>query len=245
MSKVNKDRPTPPETRPTTDTKPKRGIKSFVLRAGRLTTGQQRALKELWPRFGIEVPDKPINLPDLFGRDAPVVMEIGFGNGDNLVDMAVADPQQNYLGVEVHEPGVGHCLLRIEATGADNVRIIRHDAVEVLRDWLPDNCLARINLFFPDPWHKKRHHKRRIVQADFVRLLAQKLQPGGIFHVATDWPDYAEHIAEIMAASSEFRALGVAPADRHITRFDTRGQKLGHNNWERAWCTRSKLPIDS
>ncbi len=170
-------------------------------------------------------------------------MEIGFGNGDNLVEMAVNAPEKNFLGVEVHEPGVGHCLLKIEETGAQNVRLIRHDAIEVLRDWLTDHALARVNLFFPDPWHKKRHHKRRIVQTGFLQLLVRKLQPGGMLHIVTDWPDYAEHIAAIVAQNPDFETLASNPNDRTTTRFDKRGKRLGHSNWERAWCTRSKLPI--
>ena len=221
----------------------KRGVKSYVLRAGRLTTGQQRALRDLWPLYGITRPARALHPAEFFAQAAPVNMEIGFGNGDNLVAMAVAAPDENFLGVEVHEPGVGHCLLKIEEAGATNVRLIRHDAIEVLRDWLVDHSLARVNLFFPDPWHKKRHHKRRIVQPEFARLLARKLQPGGMLHIVTDWPDYAEHIAAILAQNPDFETLDKTPGDRITTRFDTRGKRLGHSNWERAWCTRSKLPI--
>lgn len=220
-----------------------RRIKSFVLRTGRLTTAQRRALHELWPRFGLDLHGQRISLADAFNRAAPVTLEIGFGNGENLAAMALAAPEQNFLGIEVHEPGVGHCLLQIEKHQLNNVRLIRHDAVEVLESAINDGSLERINLFFPDPWHKKRHHKRRIVQRDFTRMIARKLRGGGVFHVATDWPDYAEHIAEVMGSSPEFVALAEPPDDRIVTRFDTRGSKLGHTNWERAWCTRSKLPI--
>ena len=221
----------------------KRGVKSYVLRAGRLTTGQKRALRDLWPLYGVTRPECAVHPAEFFDQAAPVNMEIGFGNGDNLVAMAIAAPDENFLGVEVHEPGVGHCLLKIEDAGATNVRLIRNDAIEVLRDWLADHSLARVNLFFPDPWHKKRHHKRRIVQPEFTRLLARKLQPGGILHIVTDWPDYAEHIAATIAQNPDFETLDKAPGDRITTRFDTRGKRLGHSNWERAWCTRSKLPI--
>jgi len=220
-----------------------RRIKSFVLRTGRLTTAQRRALEELWPRFGLDLNEQPISLADVFNRVAPVTLEIGFGNGENLAAMALAAPEQNFLGIEVHEPGVGHCLLQIEKHQLNNVRLIRHDAVEVLESAINDGSLERINLFFPDPWHKKRHHKRRIVQRDFTRMIARKLRAGGTFHVATDWPDYAEHIADVMGSSPEFVALAQPPDDRIVTRFDTRGSKLGHTNWERAWCTRNKLPI--
>lgn len=238
------DKPLEPESSAEFPDAPhRRGIKSYVLRAGRLTAGQKRALRDLWPIYGVTAPKQPLPPADFFSRPAPVVMEIGFGNGDNLVEMAVNAPEQNFLGVEVHEPGVGHCLLKIEESGATNVRVIRHDAIEVLRDWISDHGLARINLFFPDPWHKKRHHKRRIVQPEFLRLVARKLEPGGILHIVTDWPDYAEHIATAVAQNPDFKMLAAAPGDRSRTRFDTRGQRLGHRNWECAWCTCSKLPI--
>ncbi len=220
-----------------------RRIRSFVLRTGRQTTAQRRALDELWPDFGVNINSQTIDLATQFGRPAPIIMEIGFGNGENIAAMALAAPEKNFLGIEVHEPGVGHCLLQIEQHNIKNIRLIRHDAVEVLETSIANGSLDRVNLFFPDPWHKKRHNKRRIVQRNFMRLLAQKLRPEGIFHVVTDWPNYAKHIAEVMADSPEFIALPEAPQDRTVTRFDTRGSKLGHSNWERAWCTRSKLPI--
>jgi tRNA (guanine-N7-)-methyltransferase len=220
-----------------------RRIRSFVLRTGRQTAAQRRALDELWPNFGLNIDNQTIDLATQFGRAAPIVMEIGFGNGENIAAMAIAAPEKSFLGIEVHEPGVGHCLLQIEQHNISNLRLIRHDAVEVLETSIANGSLDRVNLFFPDPWHKKRHNKRRIVQRNFVQLLAQKLRVGGIFHVVTDWPNYAEYIAEVMSNSPEFIALPEAPQDRTITRFDTRGSKLGHSNWERAWCTRSKLPI--
>ncbi|NND54178.1 MAG: tRNA (guanosine(46)-N7)-methyltransferase TrmB [Gammaproteobacteria bacterium] len=212
-----------------------RAIRSFVKRQGRMTTGQRRALDEHWAEVGVDFSDTALDLTSVFGREAPVILEIGFGNGDNLADLAEQNPQQNFLGIEVHEPGVGACIMKAIDRELDNVRVMRHDAVEVLRESIPGQSLSRVNLFFPDPWHKKRHHKRRIVQPDFVRLLAEKLQPGGVFHVATDWPNYAEHIAAIMTASDQFAALEQCPDDRSVSRFDTRGQKLGHENWERAW----------
>jgi tRNA (guanine-N7-)-methyltransferase len=225
------------------DNKAHRRIRSFVLRTGRMTPGQRRALEELWPLYGVEPANRPQDPEQMFKQPAPVTLEIGFGNGDNLVAMAAAAPERNFLGIEVHEPGVGHCLLQSAKTGVQNLRVMQQDAVEVLGNRIPDASLDRINLFFPDPWSKKRHHKRRIVQPEFVQLLARKLRPGGMFHVATDWPDYAEHIAEVMTAAAEFNELPDFPQDRITTRFDTRGQRLGHTNWERAWCTRSKLPI--
>ena len=214
-----------------------------MLRTGRMTHAQRRAMTELWPRFGIDLTMNPLDLESLFDSNAPITLEIGIGNGDCLAAMAAAAPDTNFIGIEVHEPGVGHCLLRVAEENLQNVRLIHHDAIEVLKSAVPDNSLTRVNLFFPDPWHKKRHNKRRIVQREFVRLLSQKLQQNGIFHVATDWSDYAEHIAEIMAASAEFALLPAPPSDRPVTRFDMRGQKLGHENWEQAWCNCNKLPI--
>lgn len=227
------------------ETLKRRKIRSFVLRTGRQTSAQKRAMGELWPHFGLNINNQPIDLATQFDRLAPVILEIGFGNGENIVAMAIAAPKNNFLGIEVHEPGVGHCLLQIEKTNINNVRLICHDAVEVLEASIEDGSLDRVNLFFPDPWHKKRHNKRRIVQRNFMRLVAEKLRAGGIFHVATDWPDYAEHIADVLSNCPEFIALPEPPDDRTVTRFDTRGSKLGHSNWERAWCTRSKLPIPS
>jgi tRNA (guanine-N7-)-methyltransferase len=218
-----------------------RPIRSFVLRTGRMTAGQQRAMDELWPLYGIDQGPTEMSFEELFSRSAPVILEIGFGNGDNLAAMANSSPDCNFIGIEVHEAGVGHCLLRIAEQQNDNVRIIRDDAVEVLRNRVPDCSLQRVNLFFPDPWHKKRHHKRRIVQPDFIALVAERLVPGGLFHIATDWENYAGHIEEVMTSSKAFKVLPEFPADRITTRFDTRGNRLGHTNWERAWCKRSKI----
>ena len=229
------------ETDNNADTEFPRAIRSFVKRQGRMTPGQRRALDEHWHTFGIDYDGTPLDLAAAFGRSAPVVLEIGFGNGDNLAEMAADQPEHNFFGIEVHEPGVGACIMKALAGELQNVRVMRHDAVEVLRDMIPDESLSRVNLFFPDPWHKKRHHKRRIVQPHFVALLADKLLPGGIFHVATDWPNYAEHIAAVLAEAEAFTALDDTPGDRSVSRFDSRGQRLGHSNWERAWCKRSKL----
>jgi len=218
-----------------------RPIRSFVKRQGRMTPGQKRALNDHWQEYGVDYGDRILDFAELFTRAAPVVLEIGFGNGDNLVAMARRHPQQNFLGIEVHEPGVGACIMKIVEHELRNVRVMRHDAVEVLRHMMADHSLSRVNLFFPDPWHKKRHRKRRIVQRDFVQLLAEKLLPGGIFHVATDWENYAEHIAEVLSNTAEFSALDDIPDDRSVSRFDSRGQRLGHHNWERAWCTCNKI----
>ncbi len=213
----------------------RRTVRSFVLRAGRTTVAQRRALAELWPRHGIGYRAEPLDLDSAFGRHAPRVMEIGFGDGEVLAGMAQSDPGTDYLGVEVHEPGVGHCLLLIEKLGLGNVRLIRHDAVEVLREQIADAGLQRVNLFFPDPWPKKRHHKRRLVQPEFMRLVASKLAPGGLFHVATDWAPYGEHIDAVMSAEPAFESLPASDARRAGTKFERRGERLGHEIYERVW----------
>jgi tRNA (guanine-N7-)-methyltransferase len=222
-------------------TETRRAIRSYVLRSGRMTPGQRRALDALWPVYGLNNQDSFYDLQAVFGRDAPITIEIGFGNGENLVHLAAANPQNNYLGIEVHEPGVGHCLIEADLLKLANLKVIRRDAIEVLRLNIPDASLARLNLFFPDPWHKKRHHKRRIVQPAFANLVADKLVTGGILHIATDWENYAEQIENVMRATERFDSLDAAPQDRIETRFDKRGARLGHRNWERAWCKRSNV----
>lgn len=221
-----------------------RQIRSFVRRAGRLTRAQERALRELWPRFGLlpatEGSPALLDLPAIFGNQAPCVLEIGFGNGGALVSMAGAAPERNFLGAEVHEPGIGHCLLEIERLGLCNIRLLMQDAAELLRDRLAPGSLHGIHLFFPDPWHKKRHHKRRLVQPDFVALMASRIGPGGYFHVATDWPDYAAHIESVLAGEPLF-ARTQQPAGtgtRPRTRFEARGQRLGHPTWEAFYLRR-------
>lgn len=215
-----------------------RQVRSFVKRAGRMTKSQSRALDELWPSFGVDFADTELSFERLFGRAAPVVLEIGFGNGETLVAQAANDPDRDYLGVEVHDPGIGHCLLLIREHGIDNVRLIAHDAVEVLGEQIPDGSLARINLYFPDPWPKKRHHKRRLMQADFLELAARKLQAGGELFVATDWANYAEHIDEVVAADGRFTLAersahaGDRPIDRPTTKFERRGLGKGHAIWD-------------
>ena len=218
-------------------------IRSFVRRAGRQTRAQDRAIKTLWPRFGVPALDPVasplLDLAALFGRSAPCVLEIGFGNGDALVRMAGSSPDRNFLGVEVHAPGVGHCLLAIERLGLTNVRLLMQDAMEVLRDRLPDHSLLGVHLYFPDPWHKKRHHKRRLVQPDLVALLAARIAPGGYFHVATDWPDYAVHIKALLGENRGFQILDTDPSHavggRPRTRFEARGERLGHPIWEAVY----------
>ena len=223
-----------------TGKKKTRTIRSFVRRAGRLTESQKRALQELGPAYLVEYSAKPVSFSCLFGRSAPVVLEIGFGNGETLVEQAAQDPDRDYLGIEVHEPGAGHCLLKADDAGIRNLRVIMHDAVEVLAHQVPPASLDRLNLYFPDPWPKKRHHKRRIVRDDFVELVADRLRDGGTFHVATDWANYAEHIDEVMSGSERFQCTerrvhdGEAPLDRPQTKFERRGLRKGHRIWD--WC---------
>ncbi|HNP63527.1 MAG TPA: tRNA (guanosine(46)-N7)-methyltransferase TrmB [Woeseiaceae bacterium] len=219
---------------------PKRSIRSFVRRTGRLTPSQDKALADLWPDLGVEYSGQALNFADLFGRDAPVVLEIGFGNGESLVEQAADNPQDNFLGIEVHDPGVGHCLLKARDAGLGNLRLISHDAIEVLANMVPLRSLARVNLYFPDPWPKKRHHKRRIVQPDFLKLLADRLDDGGTLNIATDWAGYAEHIDAVLGASELFACRerrehdGDHPLDRPGTKFERRGLKKGHRIWD--WC---------
>ena len=213
----------------------RRTVRSFVRRTGRITPAQARALEELWPRYGVDYSQTMLNLDQLFGRAAPCVLEIGFGNGETLVRAAVANPETDFIGVEVHEPGIGHCLIDASDAGLSNLRVIRHDAIDVLQHQVEDRALERINLLFPDPWPKKRHHKRRIVQAAFLQLAAAKLAAGGSLHIATDWENYAEHIDERIA---ECRLFTVADRfdhegsheslDRQGTKFERRGLRKGH-----------------
>ncbi len=221
-----------------TDTSQHREIRSFVLRTGRLTKAQQRALDELWPRFGIEADCVIDDLHSLFPSVQPLVLEIGTGNGDALASYAQAAPEKNYIGVEVHTPGVGHLLLKIEEFALQSVRVAKHDAVQLLRTQIPDQSLDEVRIWFPDPWHKARHHKRRLIQPAFVELLASKLKPQGILHLATDWQAYAEHMLEVLQASASFSNTVTAatyaerPQWRPLTRFEKRGQRLGHGVWD-------------
>lgn len=215
----------------------RRSIRSFVLRSGRLTAGQQRAFDELWPKYGVDFPTDSLDPTALFGNDHPVWLEIGFGNGETLAELACRHPERNFLGIEVHPPGVGHLLLKAAELDLDNLRIVRHDAVEVLTA-LPDASLAGALLFFPDPWHKKKHHKRRILQLAFVTELARVIRSGGLFHAATDWEDYAGHMMTVMSEAEAFEnavAPGVfapRPDDRPLTKFERRGTRLGHGVWD-------------
>ena len=216
------------------DTRARRTIRSFVRRTGRLTPSQQRALTELWPQFGVDFKATLLDFDALFARHAPRVLEIGFGNGDTLVQQAAADPAADFIGIEVHEPGVGHCMLKARDAGISNLRIVRHDAIEVLEQQIPPRSLHRVNIYFPDPWPKKRHHKRRLIQPTFLKLLHSRLESGGALHIATDWANYAEHIDEVLADSPLFTCDerrehdGEQPLDRPSTKFEKRGLKKGH-----------------
>jgi len=215
-----------------------RRIRSFVRRQGRLTKGQQQALDTLWPVMGVEYQPEPIDLTTLFGREGPVVLEIGFGMGASLVSMAASNPEQNFLGIEVHSPGVGACLGAAQEAGISNLRVMCHDAVEVLEQMIPDNSLRMVQLFFPDPWHKARHNKRRIVQVPFAERVLRKLKLGGVFHMATDWEAYAEHMLEVMNSIDGYKNLSetanwvARPESRPLTKFEQRGQRLGHGVWD-------------
>ena len=214
-------------------------IKSFVTRAGRTTSGQAKALAELGPRFVLAFEKKPLNAPLAFGRDAPLVLEIGFGMGDATAHIAHLRPEDNFLCCEVHEPGVGALLKRIGEMGLDNIRILQHDAVEVMAHMLSAQSLDGVHIFFPDPWHKLRHHKRRLIQTPFVRELVKRLKPGGYVHCATDWQPYAQHILAVLQAEPELLntsqradAYSDQPAYRPLTKFEHRGLKLGHGVWD-------------
>lgn len=215
-----------------------RSVRSFVLRAGRMGTGQARALEDLGPRFLIPYSPEPLDLDAAFGRVAPKILEIGFGMGDSSATIAASQPGNDYLGVEVHTPGVGALLKRIGEASLSNVRIVQHDAVEVLRHMLAPASLDGVHIFFPDPWHKKRHNKRRLIQPEFAALLASRMAPGGLLHLATDWQAYAEHMLEVMEASPAWRnELGPGqyaekPDWRIETHFERRGLKLGHSVWD-------------
>jgi tRNA (guanine-N7-)-methyltransferase len=212
----------------------RRAIRSYVLRAGRMTEGQASALERLWPRYGIDAGHDPIDLPQLLGRDAPRTFEIGFGNGDNLAALAANNPARDYIGAEVHTPGVGHLLRMAEAQGVTNLRVIQQDAMEVLRERIAPGSLDAILVLFPDPWHKKRHHKRRLVNAEFAALATSRLAVGGTLQLATDWTPYAEHMLEVLNVAPELQNRspdrGYVPRNpgRVRTRFEARGERLGH-----------------
>jgi tRNA (guanine-N7-)-methyltransferase len=221
-----------------------RSIRSFVVRGGRITEAQQRALELLWPKYGIDFDPGVVDLDRVFGRCAPLTMEIGFGNGENLATLAGAHPERNYLGVEVHRPGVGRLLLDLEEKQLPNVRIICHDAVQVLEQQIAPGGLDEVFILFPDPWPKKRHHKRRLVQPPFIDLVAERLRVAGVLRIATDWQPYACDALSVLNASLKLRnvapdgGFAARPTERNPTRFEKRGERLGHDVWDLAFTRR-------
>jgi tRNA (guanine-N7-)-methyltransferase len=221
-----------------------RRIRSFVRREGRMTASQKLALKKCWPRYGLEAADAAFDWKQVFGREAPRVLEIGFGNGESVLAQALTHPEQDYVGIEVHRPGVGRLLAQLAAHDITNVRVLCGDAVEALTRCIPSHSLDCVELYFPDPWPKTRHHKRRIVQPGFADLVAQALRPGGRWLLATDWAPYAEHMREVLNAHAEFANLASdgdfvpRPPERQLTRFEQRGLKLGHAVFDLAYRRR-------
>ncbi len=215
-----------------------RPIRSFVRREGRMTRGQKIALQHLWPRYGIDMCKDYVDLDMVFGRQAPCILEIGLGMGDSLITMARNHPENDYLGIEVYRPGVGSLLNKLDECGIGNVRVINDEATMVLQQMIPENSISAVYIFFPDPWPKKRHHKRRLIQPLFIELLSGKLQPGGMLHMATDWEDYAHHMMAVMNYASMFtNTAGInhfspRPDYRPLTKFEQRGMKLGHRVWD-------------
>ncbi|NLC08652.1 MAG: tRNA (guanosine(46)-N7)-methyltransferase TrmB, partial [Gammaproteobacteria bacterium] len=220
------------------DVTQRREIKSYVMRAGRMTPGQERGLEQGLPRYGLRLEEGVLQPQKVFGRQAPLTLEIGFGMGQSLLQMAKEAPEQDFIGVEVHRPGVGALLNGMLTDSVDNVRIYSCDAIEVLNQCVADESLDRVLLFFPDPWHKSRHHKRRIVQPAFAALVHKKLKQGGVLHMATDWEPYAEHMLEIMNVAPGYKNLSAdntwvpRPAERPVTKFERRGERLGHGVWD-------------
>lgn len=216
----------------------KRRIRSFVLRTGRMTAGQQRGMDEFWPKWGLTLDQGMINPVEVFEREAPLVLEIGFGMGDSLLEQAKTMSDHNFIGIEVHTPGVGRLMAEAGDAGLTNLRAYEDDAIEILKQCIPDGSLDLLQLFFPDPWHKKRHHKRRIVQAEFAQLVRQKLKVGGRFHMATDWENYAEHMVEVMKQADGYENTATdgdyvpRPDSRPVTKFEKRGERLGHGVWD-------------
>ena len=219
-----------------------RPIRSFVVRAGRMTVGQSRALDDLWPRYGVEYDAQPLKFDTLFGRSAPRTLEIGFGNGEHLAALAAAHPERDYFGIEVHRPGVGHLLMLAATHNLTNNRSSQHDAVEVLGAQIAPTSLDEVLVLFPDPWHKKRHHKRRLIQPPFVELIASRMKSGGIFRLATDWEEYAHQMLEVLGGApalfcnqSSSGDWMPRPEERAPTRFEKRGARLGHKVWDLAF----------
>ncbi len=213
-----------------------------------MTPGQEKAYQENWSQYGVEADGRMLDFQQLYGRDSPVILEIGFGMGDSLFEMAVNNPHNDYLGIEVHKPGVGRLLGNIKKQALTNLKVMKSDAIEVLSKQIPDESLSAVYLFFPDPWHKTRHHKRRIVQDDFIQLVRRKLQPGGHLHMATDWQNYAEHMLEHMKRAEGFENSSPdgtyipRPDYRPITKFERRGERLRHGVWDILF-TKTAAPL--
>ena len=213
-------------------------IRSFVLRQGRMTGLQQRGIEEFLPKLGLTLEDGAFNAAEVFGREAPLVVEVGFGMGGSLLEQVQAMPDHNFVGIEVHLPGVGKLVCEAGDLGVDNLRVYHEDAVEVFNQCIPDNSIDLFQLFFPDPWHKKKHHKRRIVQPPFVEVIRKKLKIGGRFHLATDWEAYAEHMRDVMNAATGYENTATEgdfvprPDSRPLTKFELRGERLGHGVWD-------------
>lgn len=216
----------------------KKSIRSFVIRAGRMTDGQKKAFETYWPRYGVSLFNGALDAQQAFGREAPLVLEIGFGMGASLLEMTQREPDKDFIGIEVHPPGVGRLIHTAGLEEVENLKVYMADATDVLDDCIVDNSLARVQIYFPDPWHKKKHNKRRIVQPDFVQKIRQKLAPEGILHLATDWENYAEHMKEVMDAAPGYRntensgGYSERPEFRPVTKFEMRGERLGHGVWD-------------
>lgn len=218
-------------------------IRSFVRREGRMTLAQKQALDKFWPKWGLELSNSLLNFQEVFGRAAPITLEIGFGDGQSLLKMAQANPDRDFIGIEVYRTGVAKLFMAMEAAGVSNIRVFCTDALEVLNNAIPDHSLSKLQLFFPDPWPKARHHKRRIVQSDFATLVALKLKQGGVFHMATDWQNYAEHMMMVMEQHTQFQntvskgQFAPRPEERPLTKFEKRGHRLGHGTWDLIYNT--------
>jgi len=225
-----------------TEKKFMREVKSFVRRAGRITPSQEKGLAESWPLYGLSIDDGLLDIKNMFKQQGEIVLEIGFGMGDSLVETAKAHPEKCYIGVDVHRAGVGALLAKMKKADVENIRIYCDDAIDVLEKCIADNSLDAVLIFFPDPWPKKKHHKRRLVQPEFLQLLSKKIKSKGILHLATDWGNYAEHMMEVLEASDDFEnqqgknKFAPRPEERFKTKFEKRGEKLGHDVWDLVFC---------